>query len=176
MRARFYFSRPDFIRLIGSSARVCVGVRDRVLESFELFFPICKLSLIVSFVFLSLSLPAFADGVPEDRAPRGRHEEARPARHLQRVRHVRPGPDPGVQGGLQHDRPEQGRLHRPRRPQGHARLPRKGTFHRVTPLAISFLLQVPPTHPNLTPFRQMPPRHAPLRHPILCRPNSCNGR
>ena len=41
---------------IGSSARVCVCVRDRVLESFELFFPICKLSLIVSFVFLSLSL------------------------------------------------------------------------------------------------------------------------
>ena len=38
---------------IGSSARVCVCVRDRVLESFELFFPICKLSLIVSFVFLS---------------------------------------------------------------------------------------------------------------------------
>lgn len=38
------------------------------------------------------------------------HQEAPPARHLQCLRHVRPVADPGVQRGLQHDRPEPRRL------------------------------------------------------------------
>ncbi len=40
------------------------------------------------------------------------HQEAPSEGHLQRLRHVRPVSDPGVQRSVQHDRPEQGRIHR----------------------------------------------------------------
>ena len=36
------------------------------------------------------------------------------------------GPDPGVQGGLQHDRPQQGRVHRQGGSSRHARFSRQG--------------------------------------------------
>lgn len=50
------------------------------------------------------------------------HQEAPSEGHLQRLRHVRPVSDPGVQRGVQHDRPEQGRFHRQGGSARHARL------------------------------------------------------
>ena len=66
--------------------------------------------------------------MPKD-GPEGRNKKEGATRNLERLRHVRPGPDPGVQGGLQHDRPEQGRFYRPRRPEGHVGLSRQGNAH-----------------------------------------------
>ena len=47
-------------------------------------------------------------------------EEEGAASHLQCVRVLWPGADPGVQGSVQHDRPEPRRLHRQGRPARHA--------------------------------------------------------
>lgn len=67
------------------------------------------------------------------------HQEAPPEGHLQRLRHVRPVSDPGVQRGVQHDRPEQGWLHRQGGSARHAGL--TGYVHRIHAWGSSSLLK-----------------------------------